>query len=121
MWFLREDLLGQYMRSRRPSAARFRGRSRAYATISPRQSRRQRTGATVGLAIVGVFIGALAGLVYFDQHDSEALVPPQGFRPCAEAKAAGVGQMWSWHKGYRPALDADHDGRACEWNAGLFN
>ena len=110
MWFLVPNLLERFVRDQpyrppRPQWRRRRRKSRAFQ---------------IGIAMTGLVIGVLAGLVYFDQHDSEAKVPPQGFRTCAEAKRAGVGQMWFWHKGYRPELDADHDGRACEWNGGIF-
>jgi hypothetical protein len=75
---------------------------------------------TFGVVVIGLLIGVLGAKLYFQQHDTGALVPAGGFRSCAEAKAAGVPTMWWWHNGYRPGLDADHDGRACEWNGGLF-
>ena len=36
------------------------------------------------------------------------------FRSCAEAKAAGAAPLHVGEPGYRPGLDGDHDGVACE-------
>lgn len=36
------------------------------------------------------------------------------FGSCAEAEAAGYGSMRFGKAGYRPGLDADNDGIACE-------
>lgn len=55
------------------------------------------------------------------QAQRDARVPLGGFRSCAQAKAAGFGQVWRGEKAYSPSLDRDGDGRACEWNAGILN
>ncbi len=39
---------------------------------------------------------------------------PPRFGSCAEAEAAGYGSMRFGKAGYRPGLDADNDGIACE-------
>lgn len=36
------------------------------------------------------------------------------FRNCNEARAAGVAPISRGSPGYRPELDGDHDGEACE-------
>jgi hypothetical protein len=36
------------------------------------------------------------------------------FRRCAEARAAGVAPIYEGEPGYRPELDRDSDGIACE-------
>ncbi|MEU1204305.1 excalibur calcium-binding domain-containing protein [Nocardia sp. NPDC005825] len=36
------------------------------------------------------------------------------YRSCAEAKRAGAAPLRVGDPGYRPGLDADHDGIACE-------
>lgn len=36
------------------------------------------------------------------------------YKNCAAVRAAGKAPLYSWQPGYRPALDRDHDGVACE-------
>jgi hypothetical protein len=36
------------------------------------------------------------------------------YKNCAEARAAGVAPLHKGDPGYRPELDRDHDGIACE-------
>lgn len=38
------------------------------------------------------------------------------WRSCAEAERAGAGPFLAGQPGYRPGLDGDADGVACEWN-----
>jgi len=46
---------------------------------------------------------------------AQALAPQAVYYPnCAAARAAGQGPMPREHPGYRPPLDADNDGWACE-------
>lgn len=40
--------------------------------------------------------------------------PDVYYKNCKEAKAAGAAPLYVGEPGYRPALDADHDGVACE-------
>jgi endonuclease YncB( thermonuclease family) len=42
--------------------------------------------------------------------------PPPGtyYANCAAVRAAGAAPLYSWQPGYRPALDGDSDGVACE-------
>ncbi|MDR6216520.1 excalibur calcium-binding domain-containing protein [Deinococcus soli (ex Cha et al. 2016)] len=48
------------------------------------------------------------------QADSPA-VPAGGFASCAAARAAGAALPLRWGQpGYRPGLDGDGDGLACE-------
>ena len=54
-------------------------------------------------------IAVTAGLVR-----ARAPAPGDYWRNCSEAKAAGVAPLQSWEAGYRPALDRDADGEACE-------
>ncbi|WP_154654171.1 GmrSD restriction endonuclease domain-containing protein [Acidipropionibacterium thoenii] len=38
------------------------------------------------------------------------------YKNCAAAKKAGAAPLYRGHPGYRPALDRDNDGIACEWH-----
>jgi hypothetical protein len=66
--------------------------------------------------VAGIAGGVLIGVTWLDWREADARSPAEGFASCAQAKAARVGPMWFFYKGYRPELDADGDGRACEWN-----
>jgi len=43
--------------------------------------------------------------------------PPKSayYRNCTEAREAGAAPLYQGEPGYRPGLDRDHDGIACEW------
>jgi hypothetical protein len=44
------------------------------------------------------------------RDDGEAVY----YKNCIEARAAGAGPLHEGEAGYRPELDRDHDGTACE-------
>lgn len=136
MWFLRQDLLGQYMRSRRSSPAT----SYRCATGKPRS----RNIPSLTIVLIGLAVGAVAGLVVVDdaaasragqmahnlspntwlaerQARLNPRIPAGGFKSCDQAKAAGFGRIWRGAPAYSSRLDADGDGKACEWNAGWFD
>jgi hypothetical protein len=48
------------------------------------------------------------------QTTEEAAAPPVYYKNCAAARAAGAAPIHVGEPGYRSALDADHDGVACE-------
>jgi hypothetical protein len=48
------------------------------------------------------------------QTTEEAAAPPVYYKNCAAARAAGAAPIHIGQPGYRSALDADHDGIACE-------
>ncbi|HEY2356785.1 MAG TPA: excalibur calcium-binding domain-containing protein [Phenylobacterium sp.] len=60
----------------------------------------------------------IVGSVYAKIVATDASVPAAGaeryFRNCTAAHAAGVYSIPRGAPGYRPALDADNDGLACE-------
>ncbi|MBY0397800.1 MAG: excalibur calcium-binding domain-containing protein [Thermoleophilia bacterium] len=79
-------------------------------------------GAAVGLQESGDlgnaarFVGAVSKEVAVSQGIARASAPPPGayYRYCADARAAGVAPLYAGEPGYRPALDRDGDGVACE-------
>jgi hypothetical protein len=76
-----------------------------------------RTMGRIGVVITLLGLGGAAGYS-FDRftpkttpaHLQEAVYYPN----CATARAAGAAPMQEGEPGYRPALDADNDGVACE-------
>lgn len=71
---------------------------------------------TGSLAKAGTFAGAVAKDVAVSQGIMRANTPQPGayYRYCADARAAGVAPLRIGEPGYRPALDRDGDGVACE-------
>lgn len=58
-----------------------------------------------------VFAFAVAGLCFgFALAHADTVYYPN----CAAARAAGAAPIMEGEPGYRPALDRDHDGIACE-------
>jgi hypothetical protein len=82
---------------------------------------RRRTGARtmgrVGVVITLLALGAVAGHSFngFTTHRTAVHLQEAVYYPnCATARAAGAAPMRKGEPGYRPALDADNDGIACE-------
>lgn len=79
-------------------------------------------GAAVGfqdsgdLGKAAAFVGSVSKEVAVSQGIARASTPPPGayYRYCADARAAGVAPLYAGEPGYRPALDRDGDGVACE-------
>lgn len=84
----------------------------------------------VGLSAVtfgGVYFsdqlpGALRSVVSFARGVGRENTPPPGayYSGCNEARAAGVAPIYSDEPGYRPEMDGDSDGIACEPYRGRF-
>lgn len=87
-----------------------------------RQKRRAFSGKWIALGIMGA--SAIGVVLSSDQPDQSSA--PLGFsqtvdrprnvfyRYCDDARAAGVAPLYRGDPGYRPALDRDDDGIACE-------
>lgn len=79
-------------------------------------------GAAVGfqdsgdLGKAAALVGAVSKEVAVSQGIMRANTPQPGayYRYCADARAAGVAPLYAGEPGYRPALDRDGDGAACE-------
>lgn len=59
---------------------------------------------------------AAANKLAADQAAVQPAAPPAAayYQNCAAAKAAGAAPLYAGQPGYRPGLDGDHDGIACE-------
>ena len=148
MWIFRADLLEGLRRTHpyrppRKPIPPLHGQGRLGAARRAGWGQR-RPAPTAQIALTGLIIGALAGLTWIElaapgsaaatlhavnpktwlderQAKLNARIPPGGFRSCDQAKAAGFGRIWAGEPAYRPWLDKDGDGKACEWDAGLFD
>lgn len=70
-----------------------------------------------GLCSTGMFVGTWAALGASSPGHavaSPSATPPVYFARCAEAWDAGVAPIYRGQPGYRPGLDGDDDGIACE-------
>ncbi len=69
-----------------------------------------------GLAKAATFVGVVTKEVAVSQGIMRANTPQPGayYRYCADARAAGVAPLYAGEPGYRPELDRDGDGVACE-------
>ena len=78
------------------------------------------------LMFLGVFYGdrmpsALGSAIQFSHDLGRAHRPPPGayYSNCNEARAAGVAPLYAGEPGYRPEMDGDDDGIACEPYRGM--
>jgi hypothetical protein len=114
-------------------------RQRDHPLHKPRFNPKRHKWPTGPIVTLGLSIGLLLGLAFIvftdpraaepaptlpvlkaflDERDAKLLarIPPNGFRSCAQARAAGFKEIYNGERAYRPELDADRDGKACEWN-----
>jgi hypothetical protein len=87
-----------------------------------------RSADNLGLAVVIVAASAFIGAIFApggpinDNSSSRSARPSDAFvyySSCAEARAAGAAPIHKGDPGYRPGLDADGDGIACEPYQGM--
>ena len=66
----------------------------------------------VAMLMVGLWFGSSKAL----QFDAQTLAVESSvyYRTCADARAAGKAPIYEGQPGYRPGLDGDDDGIACE-------
>ena len=114
---IREGRQYRAKRQRRQAAVRLRSRWNALALLT-------------GAAGVGIFVGLLtipnmeagsAGVAFLrEAAQQQGLLDAQGkaswkyYQYCHDAREAGVAPLYRGEGGYRPELDADGDGVACE-------
>src|SRR5688500_13007048 len=97
--------IGADMRRRVPSNIR-----------RPSQRRPRTSGPNFSMAVPGALAGVLLGLSFlWMKADGDASAGSAPFYPnCDAARAAGAAPLNQGDPGYRPPLDADGDGIACE-------
>ncbi len=88
-------------RSRPSSTARWRSRS-------GRHFRNPLLLILSALAVLGLFSH------HFHLHAPAIFDPYSGLRNCRQMRATGLSSIPAGHPAYRPWMDADHDGIACE-------
>jgi len=78
------------------------------------------------LLFLGVFNGdrlpsALSAIIQFSRDLGRAHHPPLGayYLNCEDARAHGVAPLYAGEPGYRPEMDGDGDGIACEPYRGM--
>lgn len=101
------------------------GRQRGVPRVRRQKESLGMFGPTVAAASVLAFLGvfysdhlpaAAQGVISFSRDLGRENVPPAGayYSRCDEARAAGVAPIYADEPGYRPQLDSDNDGIACE-------
>ena len=70
----------------------------------------------IAIAFAAAVFGSLLMLFRGDGSRSERISEYESvyYRRCADARADGAAPIKRGEPGYRPGLDADHDGIACE-------
>lgn len=114
---IREGRRYRAKRKRHETAARLRSRWKTIALFAAAAC----VGIVIGLLTIPNRDGVSVGRAFFRGFaHKQGLVDPAGkatwtwYRNCAQARAAGVAPLHRDEAGYRPALDADDDGIACE-------
>lgn len=95
------------------SARRLSRLQRGFRGLGPRRRRRFRGGA-VGLVSIGILIGAGSFAVLDGAEPHTPGVAGAYYANCRDAVLAGAAPIYRGQPGYRPQLDADDDGIACE-------
>ena len=89
-----------------------------HAQARRRQSARASVVQIIGLALLGgLAVGAVIGVARnLGRHAERRSAPPAGayYSGCNAARAAGVAPLYRGEPGYRPEMDGDSDGIACE-------
>lgn len=91
---------------------------RRWAPSHP-QKRKESGGLALPLVIIAALIGIVAWSRDEDPSHTTGLISRQAdydvfYRNCDQARAAGAAPINFGEPGYRPPLDADSDGVACE-------
>lgn len=98
---------------------------RGYSTPQRRGAQKMAFVPLVAVLSAVVFVGvgfgdrlpaAVLSVVTFSRNLERDHAPPPGayYSGCDEARAAGVAPLYDGEPGYRPGMDGDSDGIACE-------
>jgi hypothetical protein len=91
------------------------GPSRAHREARTRRLLEKIVFGLVGAALLSTFLFALVQInEAMKVLRADPVVTDVYFPNCAAARAAGVAPIYAGQPGYRPGLDADNDGIACE-------